>query len=267
MESSDFLLTNLKKETAVKQRIALVTGAALGIGAAIARKLASDGCTVLVADINMEAAEQHAASIREEGGKAWAMHMDVGSGPAIDAAFRQIDERFGRCDVLINNAGIAKTYAFLDYPIDHWELVMKINLTGPLLCSQHAARLMKKRGWGRIVNLTSISGMRASAGRTAYGTSKAALIGLTRQMAIELAPLGITANGVSPGPVDTPLTRATHSEATRSNYLRAIPGARYGTPEEIAAAVSFLASEAAGYINGHILPVDGGFMAAGLIEI
>jgi 3-oxoacyl-[acyl-carrier protein] reductase len=248
-------------------RVALITGAAMGIGAAVAQRLANDGHSIIVSDVNHQAAIETAQALVARGKDAWPLTMDVGNAESISSGFAAVAEKYGRCDVLVNNAGIAKTYPFFDCPLDHWERVMAINVTGPLLCAQHAARLMRAKQWGRIVNMTSISGMRASAGRTAYGTSKAALIGLTRQMAIELAAFGITANGVSPGPVDTPLTSANHSPTTRANYLRAIPGGRYGTPEEIAAAVAFFASEGAGFVTGHILPVDGGFMAAGLLEI
>ncbi|SEK16439.1 NAD(P)-dependent dehydrogenase, short-chain alcohol dehydrogenase family [Variovorax sp. OK605] len=248
-------------------KVALITGAAVGIGAAIAQSLAHDGHAVVVADIDAAAADETARRLSAEGFDAWPLAMDVGNADAVAAGFAAVREKYGRCDVLVNNAGIAKTYAFLDYPMDHWDKVMAVNVTGPLICAQHAARLMRARGWGRIVNMTSVSGMRASAGRTAYGTSKAALIGLTRQMAIELAPFGITANGVSPGPIDTPLTLAHHSQATRANYARSIPSARYGTTYEVAGAVSYLVSDRAAFVTGHILPVDGGFMAAGLLEI
>lgn len=251
----------------MEKRIAVVTGAGMGIGAAIAAALARDGLSVVVSDVNSQAAKDTAEKISTEGFDAWPLSMDVGDARSIEAGIALVNDRYGRCDVLVNNAGIAKTIPFLDYPLDHWDLVMRINVAGPLLCAQHAARLMLKRKWGRIVNMTSTSGMRASAGRTAYGTSKAALIGLTRQMAIELAPHGITANGVSPGPIETPLTKIAHSELTRANYLRAIPSARYGIPDEVASAVSFLASDRAAFVTGHILPVDGGFMAAGLLEI
>jgi NAD(P)-dependent dehydrogenase (short-subunit alcohol dehydrogenase family) len=126
---------------------------------------------------------------------------------------------------------------------------------------------MKPRSWGRIVNVASASGFRASLARTAYGTSKAAVIGLTRQMAVELAPLGITANAIAPGPVDTPMTREFQSPVMRRNLIRGIPAGRYGTPEEMAAMVSFLASEDAAYVTGHTFPVDGGLLAAGVLEI
>ena len=248
-------------------RVALVTGAAMGIGAAIAERLGHDGHQVIIADIDLKAAEETAAGLRSQDIEAWALQMDVGDPESITQAFEQVQQRHGRLDVLVNNAGIAKTLPFIDFPLQNWQRTLDINLTGPLLCGQHAARLMRDGGWGRIVNVASISGMRASAGRTAYGTSKAALIGLTRQMAIELAELGITVNGIAPGPVDTPLTQALHSPATRESYARAVPMRRYGTPAEMAGAVAFLASDDASYISGHIIPVDGGFMASGILEI
>lgn len=249
------------------KKVALVTGAGTGIGAAIATRLAHDGHIVVVSDVNEQAAGEVAGKLRADGHEASALVMNVGQPESIAAGFADVERQFGRCDVLVNNAGIAKTYPFVDYPLDHWQRVMAVNLTGPMLCGQHAARLMLRHGWGRIVNLASISGMRASAGRTAYGTSKAGVIGLTRQMAIELAPHGITANGIAPGPIDTPMTRVLHSDVARQNYTRSVPMARYGAPEEIAGTVSFLASDDAAYITGHIVPVDGGFMAAGVLEI
>jgi 3-oxoacyl-[acyl-carrier protein] reductase len=249
------------------KRVALITGAAMGIGAAIAKRLARDGCVVVIADIDGPAAGETAAQLGAQGLDAWPLAMDVGSPESIAAGFAAVAARYERCDVLVNNAGIAKTFGFLDYPTDHWNRVMAVNVSGPMQCGQHAARLMRPRKWGRIINLASVSGMRASAGRTAYGTSKAAVIGLTRQMAIELAEHGITVNAIAPGPIDTPLTRELHSETMRRNYLRAVPAARYGTPDEVAGPVSFLASEDASYITGHILSVDGGFMAAGILEI
>lgn len=247
-------------------RVALVTGAAMGIGAAIAARLAQDGMTVLVSDRDIAAAEKTAAGMRADGMRAEALLLDVAEADSIAAAFAALRERHGRCDVVVNNAGVAKTFPFVDFPLDNFELTMRINVIGALLVAQHAARLMLERNWGRIVNIASVVGMRAvGSGRTGYGTSKAAVIGLTRQMATELAPHGITANAVSPGPVDTPMTKALHSAEFRDNYTAAIPMRRYGLPDEIAATVSFLASDGAAYLTGAVIPVDGGFMAAGAL--
>lgn len=249
------------------QRVAMVTGGAAGIGAAICGTLAAQGFAVVVADIDLDAARAHAASIDAAHGHAMAIGLDVAEAGSIEAAFAGIERTYGRCDVLVNNAGIAGVASFLDLPLDVWSRVIATNVTGPMLCGQHGARLMKANGWGRIVNIASISGVRASAGRTAYGTSKAALIGLTRQMAVELAGAGITANCVAPGPVETPLTRDHHSAETRESYRRTVPMRRYGDPSDIAETVAFLCSERAGYITGHTVAVDGGFLAAGILDI
>ena len=248
-------------------RVAFVTGGAMGIGASICQQLAGKGFTVLVADINLDAATKTANALVAAGHKAAPVQIDLGNPESITKAFAAVEKDYGRCDVLVNNAGIAKTIPFLDFPLDTWLQTMNINVTGVLVAGQCAARLMVKNNWGRIVNISAISGIRAGAGRTAYGTSKSAVIGLTRQMAIELAQHGITVNSVAPGPVDTPMTQALHSEETRQSYYRLVPMRRYGTTDEIAAAVTFLASEESSYITGHVIPVDGGFVAGGVLEI
>lgn len=247
-----------------ERRVALVTGGAMGIGAEVCGRLAAAGHQVLVADLNLEAAEATARQLREAGGQAAAIAMDVGRPESIRAAFEQVERESGRCDILVNCAGIAKVFPFIDFPLDNFVATMNVNVTGTLLCAQHAARLMLRQRWGRIVNIASVAGMRAvGTGRTAYGTSKGAVIALTRQMAVELAEHGITANAVAPGPVDTPMTRALHTEQFRREYSQAIPMNRYGSTGEIAAAVMYLVSEDASYVSGIALPVDGGFLASG----
>ncbi len=247
-----------------EQRVAVVTGGAMGIGAQVCEYLAAAGHFVLVADLDAQAAAATAERLIQAGGKALALSMDVGRPESIAQAFAQVERDFDRCDILVNCAGIAKVFPFLDFPLDNFAATMNVNVTGTLLCAQAAARLMLRRHWGRIVNIASVAGIRAvGTGRTAYGTSKAAVIALTRQMAVELAEHGITANAVAPGPVDTPMTRALHTDQFREEYAKAIPMNRYGSTAEVAAAVMYLVSDAASYTSGVVLPVDGGFLASG----
>ncbi len=245
-------------------RVALVTGGAKGIGAEVCRGLAAKGLKVWVADLDLAQAQVLAAELRAQGGRAEAITLDVGDPGSVAAVFAQLAAQDGRCDVLVNSAGIAKVFPFLDFPLDNFVATMNVNVTGTLLCAQHAARLMVHQRWGRIVNIASVAGLRAvGSGRTAYGTSKGAVVALTRQMAVELAEHGITANAVCPGPVDTPMTRVLHTDQFREEYAKAIPMERYGNTAEIAAAVLYLASEEASYTTGVALPVDGGFLASG----
>ncbi|MFT3957353.1 MAG: SDR family oxidoreductase [Piscinibacter sp.] len=250
--------------TSSDTRVTVVTGGAMGIGAEVCTRLAAAGHAVWVADRDLAAAEATAQALRDSGADVRALPLDVADAASVAQAFAQVDEVHGRCDVLVNCAGIAKVFPFLDFPLDNFVATMAVNVTGTLLCSQHAARLMLRRRWGRIVNIASVAGMRAvGSGRTAYGTSKGAVIALTRQMAVELAEHGITANAVAPGPVDTPMTRTLHTEQFRQEYSRAIPMNRYGSTGEIASAVIYLASDDASYISGAVLAVDGGFLASG----
>lgn len=254
----------MQDQAMTQNRVALVTGGASGIGATVVGLLAEQGMTVLIADIDGAAAERSAAILRHAGHQAAALTMDVGDPASIAQGFDTVRREFGRCDVLVNSAGIAKVIPFLSFPLDNWLATMNINVTGTMLCSQYAAQMMVERGWGRIVNLASVAGMRAvGSGRTAYGTSKAAVIGLTRQIAAELAEHGITVNAVCPGPIDTAMTETMHTPQFRAEYAKAIPMSRYGSTHEVAAVVAFLASDAASYVTGTAIPVDGGFMATG----
>lgn len=247
-----------------QQRVAFVTGGAMGIGADVCHRLAAAGMKVIVADRDSQAAQKTAAELCAQGFQAEAQSIDVGDAQSVVQAFAEVEHRHGRCDVLVNSAGIAKVFPFLEFPLENFAATMTVNVTGAFLCSQHAARLMVRHKWGRIVSIASVAGMRAvGTGRTAYGTSKGAVIALTRQMAVELAEHGVTVNAVAPGPVDTPMTRTLHSDQFRKEYCNAIPMNRYGTTGEIAAAVLYLASEDAGYTSGVTLPVDGGFLASG----
>jgi len=175
-----------------------------------------------------------------------------------------VKDRFGRLDALINNAGIAIFKPILDVTYEDWSRVMAVNLTGPFLCTQAAAPVMRDNGGGSIVNITSISGLRASTLRTAYGTSKAGLAHLTKQQAAELASIGIRVNAIAPGPVDTAMAKAVHTPEIRKDYHDHMPLNRYGFEEELAEAIYFLASERASYITGQVLCVDGGFDSTGI---
>lgn len=247
-------------------RSALVTGAASGIGLCIAQHLAlSTGVRVAVVDRNAEGARQAAQDIVERGGQAHAFVADLRDAAAVQAMLRAVDDGVGPPDVVVNNAGIASTASVLDHSLDLWRATMDINVTAPFLIVQHTLAAMRRKGWGRVVNVASISGVRAGTGRLGYGSSKAALIALTRQFAIEAAEWGVTVNAIAPGPVDTPLVRGLHGGETADTYARLVPMYRYATTDEIAHAVLFLASPEASYITGETLAVDGGFLASGLL--
>ena len=244
-------------------RVALVTGAARGIGLATARLFLAEGWRVALLDVESELLEAAVAAIARPD-DTLALTCDLADPVAITTAFAALAARFGRLDALVNNAGTAVFKPLLETTLEEWSRVMAVNLTGPFLTSQAAAALMADHGGGAIVNITSISGIRASTLRVAYGTSKAALAHLTRQQAAELASLGIRVNAVAPGPVDTAMAKAVHSPEIRADYRDAIPLARYGLEEELAQAIVFLCSDKASYITGQILAVDGGFEAAGI---
>src|SRR5258708_36558377 len=206
-----------------------------------------------IADANGEGAERARDGLLAEGRRDIAVATDVSHPAQVSAMVEATLAAFGRLDILVANAGIGGMHPFLDETVEHWSRVLAVNLTGVFLCGQAAARAMRREGRGRIVNIASISGIRAGSGRTSYGTAKAGVIQLTKQMALELGPLGITVNAVAPGPVDTPMVMADHTPDTRAAYNRMIPLHRYGTPEEVAGAVAFLASEDAASVHRHTL--------------
>ncbi len=244
-------------------KVAWVTGAARGIGLAIAERFLHEGYRVALIDI--DAAALHATAARLGAtGTVLALETDVADPHQVQAAVDRSVLHFGRIDALINNAGIAVFKPLLETTYEEWSRVLAVNLDGPFLCTQACAKVMLRNGGGSVVNICSISGLRASTLRVAYGTSKAALAHLTKQQAAELGNLGIRVNAVAPGPVDTAMARQVHTPAIRADYHDAIPLNRYGAETEIAAAVWFLCSDAASYINGQTLAVDGGFDATGI---
>ena len=245
------------------QRVALVTGAARGIGLAAARRFLAGGWRVALLDIDGGTLREAVAGTGAPEAT-MALVCDVADPDAVNGAVQELGSRFGRLDALVNNAGIAVFKPILETSFEEWSRVLAVNLSGPFLCTQKAAPLMAETGGGAVVNITSISGMRASTLRVAYGTSKAGLAHLTKQQAVELAGLGIRVNAVAPGPVDTAMAKAVHSPAIRADYRDAIPLGRYGLEEELAEAIFFLCSDGASYITGQTLGVDGGFGATGI---
>lgn len=243
--------------------VAVVTGGARGIGLAIGRWFLDHGHRLALIDVD-------AATLRETETKlarpdeVMGIHADVSRPDQVKTAAEQVMARWGRVDALVNNAGVAVFKPILETSFEEWRQVLGTNLDGAFLCSQAFGAIMARQMSGAIVNIASISGLRASTLRVAYGTSKAALIHLTKQYAAELGNYGVRVNTVCPGPVETEMAKLVHSVAIRSDYLDTIPLGRYGSPEEMAQTVGFLCSSQASYINGQFLAVDGGFDASGV---
>ena len=243
-------------------RIALVTGASQGIGRACALELARAGATVALAARNETKLAEVAAEIEAAGGQAAAFRLDVSSEESIKSGAKAVLERFGKVEILVNNAGITRDGLMMMMKRADWDDVLGTNLTGAFLLTQAVLRPMLKNRWGRIINISSVVGRTGQAGQVNYAASKAGLIGLTRSMAREVASRGITVNAVAPGYIETPMT-AGLDEKLRTAMLATIPLGRAGTDADIAKSVAFLASEAAGYITGHVLDVNGGMFMGG----
>jgi NAD(P)-dependent dehydrogenase (short-subunit alcohol dehydrogenase family) len=245
------------------EKIALVTGSARGIGLAAAARFLDDGWHVAMLDILGDTLRA-AVRMLDRGDAVLPIEADVSDPKAVQDAVQQAHRQFGRIDALVNNAGIAVFKPMLDVTLEEWQRVLAVNLTAPFLMTQAVAPIMRDQGGGAIVNITSISGLRASTLRVAYGTSKAGLAHLTKQQAAELAQYGIRVNAVAPGPVDTAMARAVHTPEIRADYHDHIPLNRYGLESELANAIRFLCSDEASYITGQVLAVDGGFDAVGV---
>jgi 2-deoxy-D-gluconate 3-dehydrogenase len=244
----------------LEHRVAIVTGAASGIGAAIARALAHEGAQVALVDRDDEGAQRVAAEIeaRRRGG-AFALIADVTEPADVDAAFAALGERCERLDILVNSAGIFELAEFTEIPLERWRRTLDVNLTAPMLLSQRAVRAMT--GGGAIVNISSIAATLGAAGSAAYCASKGGLEALTRAMAVELAPLGVRVNAVAPHAIDTPMTSGLRGTEIGARALAGIPAGRFGAADEVAAAALFLAGPRAAFVTGATLAVNGGASA------
>jgi 3-oxoacyl-[acyl-carrier protein] reductase len=238
-------------------KTAFITGASRGIGKACAIALARAGVRVALAARDMVKLEETATEVRKLGAEAHVVAIDMASQDSIKEAIACTARDFGRIDILVNNAGITRDGLALRMKPEDWDAVIRTNLTGAFFACQQVLQGMMKERWGRIINISSIVGESGNPGQANYAASKAGLIGLTKSLAQEIASRNITVNAVAPGFIETDMT-AVLSEEQKANMLAQIPLKRFGLPEEIAAAVRFLASEEAGYITGHVLSVNGG---------
>jgi 3-oxoacyl-[acyl-carrier protein] reductase len=241
----------------MQNRIAFVTGASRGIGRACALALATAGARIVLAARQLDKLEQVASEIGAAGGDSFVVALDMAAPESIRAAFSKAAKEFGRIDILVNNAAITKDGLAMRMKPQDWDAVLAVNLTGAFVASQQVLLGMMRERWGRIINITSVVAEAGNAGQANYVASKAGLIGLTKSLAQEMASRNVTVNAVAPGFIDTDMTQTLAPEF-KERILAAIPLQRLGRPEDVAAAVRFLASDEASYITGHVLNVNGG---------
>lgn len=234
------------------------------MGTAVAHGLSAAGFHVVVSDLEEGACQQVVADVEKNGGSAEAVVLDVTDRAAVEAVFVDQDNK-GGIDTLVTSAAIVKAAPILEFSPEDWSRILEVNLTGTFHCCQCAGRRMVEKGFGRIITISSVNGQIANSHRGAYSCTKGGVDSLTRLFAAELGGKGVTANAVSPTPVDTPMIKKVHGPKDRKLWYDQIPAKRYAQPEEVAAAVKYLASEEAGYVNGHTLNLDGGFMASGIL--
>lgn len=238
-------------------KIAVVTGGLSGIGAAIAKRMADEGATVIAADRSTEI-------LTLGSGPLLPLHVDVQDPSSVDSMMRTVIARYGRLDCMVNSAGIGSDIPFLQTSLESFDRILSVNLRGTFIVGQSAARAMTESGGGSIVNIASVSGITGNAGRSAYGASKWGVVGLSRVMAIDLASFNIRVNVIAPGAVETPLVDQMLPDLEARQWTEHTPLHRYARPEEVAGSAVFLCSGDASFITGHVLVVDGGFSATGL---
>jgi 3-oxoacyl-[acyl-carrier protein] reductase len=243
----------------LKGKVALVTGGAQGIGKAIATRLAEEGATVTIADVNIDLARSVAAQLEDRGMTAFASQVDVSDSSQAEELIKQITGRFSSLDILVNNAGISRDALLIRTSEEDWDRMMAVNLKGAFNLTKSAARVMVRQKSGRIINVTSVIGLMGNAGQAAYASSKAGLVGLTKTAAKELAGRGITVNAVAPGYIQTAMTESL-SQTAKDAFLNLIPLRKAGNVEDVANVVAFLVSDQADYITGQVIQVDGGLL-------
>ncbi|RTL73493.1 MAG: SDR family oxidoreductase [Bradyrhizobiaceae bacterium] len=241
----------------LKDKVAIVTGGASGIGKAMCKALAGEGADVVVVDLDGQKGKEAA---KEIGGKSISLQADVTSSTSMNKMAEEVDSQFGRIDILINNVGVRITKPFLDHTDADWNTMIQTNLTGPFLCSRAVVPFMKRAGKGRIINTASIASFVGRPNRVAYVSAKAGLLGMTRAMAIDLGPMGITCNAIAPGSINSPMNASQAADA-ENDWGKETPMGRWGTAEDIANAAVFLALDESSYITGAELKVDGGWVS------